>query len=158
MDREKFVERFGDDVVVVLSGGSDVVTPGTEAEQRLPFREAVAEITGPGSTRLVLEAELVEEARQMVKNNKKFRHDREAFAPEATPWLWEALGGGETRLRPEGYPPFNPRLPESIGGEAPEDSEVPQVYTDIARRGARCPGTSTGRLSSRYCAAPSSGA
>ena len=67
----------------------------------------------------------------MVKNNKKFRHDREAFAPEATPWLWEALGGGETRLRPEGYPPFNPRLPESIGGEAPEDSEVPQVYTDI---------------------------
>ena len=51
VDREKFVERFGDDVVVVLSGGSDVVTPGTEAEQRLPFREAVAEITGPGSTR-----------------------------------------------------------------------------------------------------------
>ena len=40
----------------MLQGGSDVVTPGTEAEQRLPFREPVAEITGPGSTRLVLEA------------------------------------------------------------------------------------------------------
>ena len=129
MDRDKFVERFGNDTVLLSSHSADIIAPGNEVHQRKSFREAVQEITAPSSQRLVLDVELVSAAYELV--HKEFRNSPEAFTPERTPWLWEALGGAETRLRPHGYPPLNARMPRSLGGEAPEDAPPPLLYSDI---------------------------
>lgn len=129
VDRDKFVERFGNDTVLLSSHSADIIAPGNEVHQRKSFREAVQEITAPSSQRLVLDVELVSAAYDLV--HKEFRNSPEAFTPERTPWLWEALGGAETRLRPHGYPPLNARMPRSLGGEAPEDAPPPLLYSDI---------------------------
>ena len=129
VDRDKFVERFGNDTILLKSKGADIIAPEIDIIQRKTFREAVQEITAPGSQKIVLDVESMYTLDELV--HKEFRNSPEAFTPELTPWLWEALGGGQTRLRPHGYPPLNAQIRRSVGGEAPEDAPDPLLYLDI---------------------------
>jgi len=95
LDPSAFMERFGDAHAIVNTYGQKVSSADSMGDREMPLREAFAEISAPGSTKLVIDIAsgsatdgLSAEATQRLS---------EDFRPPE--WLWNIYAGEQGRQR-----------------------------------------------------------